>query len=63
MAVGIFDSINTTETHNLHFKSKYVQLYSVSKMFCDTTYNSMIKIQASLYKTSGVVSVRLPTIR
>ena len=48
MAVGIFDSISTTKTHNRALEVKRVAFY-------DTFYTPMIEVQMRLYKTNGVI--------
>ena len=58
MAVGIFDTIITTKTHNHHLE---VNLYNhVVRRECfviplSTSYKPMIEVQMRLYKIDGVI--------
>ena len=62
MAVGIFDSINTTKTHNRVFEMNLYNRVACRKRFViplPTFYKPIIEVQMRLYKTDGVIPSRL----
>ena len=62
MAVGIFDSINTTKTHNRVFEMNLNNRVACRKRFViplPTFYKPMIEVQMRLYKNDGVIPSRL----
>ena len=57
MAVGIFDSISTTKTHNRVLEVNLYNCVACRERFViplPTFYKPMIKVQMCLYKTDGV---------
>ena len=62
MAVGIFDSISTTKTHNRVLEVNLYNRVACRQRFViplPTFYKPMIEVQMRLYKTDSVISSRL----
>ena len=58
MAVGIFDSISTTKTHNRVLEVNLYNRVACRERFVislPTFYKAMIKVQMRLYKSDGVI--------
>ena len=58
MAVGIFDSISTTKTHNRVLEVNLYNCVTCRERFMiplPTFYNPMIEVQMRLYKSHGVI--------
>ena len=59
IALGIFDSISTTKTHNRILEVNIDNCVACRERFViplSTFYKPMIKVQMCLYKTDGVFS-------
>ena len=74
MAVGIFDSINTTNSHNRVLEANFYSCVACRERFVmpqptGASYKPMIKVQMPLYKTDGVVpthtgrKIKFPVLR
>ena len=62
MAVGIFDNISTTKTHNRILEVKLYNRVACQERFViplPTFYKPMIEVQMHLYKTDGVIPLPL----
>ena len=58
LAVGIFDSISTTKTHNRVLEVNLYNRVACQQRFViplPTFYKPMIEVQMRLYKTDGVI--------
>ena len=58
MAVGIFDSIGTTKTHNRALEVNLYNRIACRERFMiplPTFYKPMIEVQMCLYKSDGVI--------
>ena len=62
LAVGIFDSISTTKTHNRVLEVNLYNRIACRQRFViplPTFYKPMIEVQMRLYKTDGVIPSHL----
>ena len=62
MAVGIFDSISTTKTHNRILEVNLYNRVACRQRFViplPTFYKPMIEVQKRSYKSDGVIASRL----
>ena len=64
MAVGIFDSISTTKTHNRALEVNLYNRVACRERFMipvPTFYKPMIEVQMRLYKSDGVIALTFAT--
>ena len=64
MAVGIFDSISTTKTHNRVFEVNLYNRVACQQRFViplPTFYKPMIEVQMRLYKSDGAIPLAFAT--